>query len=55
MSNGARWIGLALTLLMFVFSTWMYLQTSDWVALVFAGGSFGYALFFLAAKKAGNP
>ena len=54
MSEGARWVGLALTLAMFVFSCWMYLQTGDWVALVFAGGSFGYALFFMAAKKNRN-
>ncbi len=58
MSEGARWLGLALTLAMFVFSCWMYRQTADWVALVFAGGSFAYALFFMAAKKhrrKGNP
>ncbi|TXS93026.1 hypothetical protein FV139_13835 [Parahaliea maris] len=51
MSQPARWLGLALTLAMFVFSSWMYLQTGDWVALVFAGGSFGYALFFMAAAN----
>lgn len=55
MSQGARWVGLVLTLLMFVFSIWMYLQTSDWVALVFAGGSFGYAVFFMAAKRRQSP
>lgn len=55
MSQGARWLGLVLTLAMFVFSSWMYLQTGDWVALVFAGGSFAYALFFIAAKRREAP
>ena len=31
---------------MFAFSAWMFLETGDWVALVFAGGSLAYGLFF---------
>ncbi len=31
---------------MFVFSAWMFLETGDWVALVFAMGSLAYGLFF---------
>ncbi len=31
---------------MFAFSSWMYVQTGDWVAAVFAVGSLGYGLFF---------
>ena len=36
MSNTGRLIGLVLTALLFAFSTWMYLQTGDWVAAFFA-------------------
>ncbi len=49
MSHTGRLIGLTLTAMMFAFSTWMYLQTGDWVAAVFALGSLGYGLFFLGA------
>ena len=45
-SPTARWLGLAATGLMLLFSTWIYLRTGDWVALVFAVGSFGYGIFF---------
>jgi hypothetical protein len=48
MSDNGRLLGLILTALMFAFSTWMYLQTGDWVAAVFALGSLGYGLFFLS-------
>jgi hypothetical protein len=48
MSNAARMIGLVLTAAMFAFSVWMFSQTGDWVAAVFAVGSLGYALFFLS-------
>tara|TARA_R110002110_G_scaffold66978_2_gene183157 strand:+ start:11677 stop:11796 length:120 start_codon:yes stop_codon:yes gene_type:complete len=33
---------------MFAFSVWMYLQTGDWVAALFAAGSLAYAGFFLS-------
>lgn len=42
----ARWLGLAATALMLVFSSWIYLRTGDWVALVFALGSLCYGIFF---------
>ena len=48
MSSTGRLIGLVLTAIMFAFSAWMYLQTGDWVAAVFALGSLGYGLFFLS-------
>jgi len=48
-------VGLILTAAMFAFSTWMYWRTGDWVALVFALGSFGYALFFLNAQVRSKP
>jgi len=47
MSKRAATTGLVLTAVMFAFSSWMYLQTGDWVAAVFALGSLGYGLFFL--------
>ena len=51
MSNSALYAGLALALLMFVFSSWMFIQSGDWVAAVFALGSVGYALFFFGRKQ----
>ncbi len=47
-SQTARTIGIVVTLAMLVFSGWMYLQTGDWVALVFAVFSLGYGVFFLS-------
>ena len=47
LSNTGRYIGLALTAAMFAFSSWVFLQTGDWVAAVFAAGSLAYGLFFL--------
>jgi type IV secretory pathway VirB2 component (pilin) len=47
-SQTARVIGIVVTLAMLVFSGWMYLQTGDWVALVFAAFSLGYGVFFLS-------
>ena len=47
MSGAGRMIGLAVAAAMFLFSSWMYLQTGDWVAVVFALGSLGYGLYFL--------
>ncbi len=54
MSNTGRLIGLVLTALMFAFSTWMYLQTGDWVAAIFALGSLGYGIFFLTTVSRGQ-
>lgn len=50
MSQTARAIGIVATLAMLVFSGWMYLQTGDWVALVFAVFSLGYGIFFLSVS-----
>lgn len=49
MSDTSRVIGLILCLGMLVLSTWMYVQTGDWVAAVFALGSVAYGVFFLAS------
>ncbi len=38
---------------MFVFSAWMFVQTSDWVALVFMVMSVGYGALFLARRRSG--
>ena len=46
MTPAGRLIGLTLTGAMFVFSAWMFQQSGDWVAAVFAAGSLGYGLFF---------
>ncbi len=54
MSQTARRLGLTITLAMLVFSSWMYWRTGDWVALLFAGGSVAYALFFFSANVEGN-
>ena len=51
MTNTAKYLGLAVALCMCVFSSWMYLQTGDWVAAVFALGSVAYALFFFGSKQ----
>lgn len=55
MSQTGRWIGLILTAAMLAFSTWIYLNTGDWVALVFAVGSFGYGVFFASTGLGGKP
>ena len=47
-SQTARAIGIVVTLAMLVFSAWMYLQTGDWVALLFAVFSLGYGVFFFS-------
>lgn len=51
MTTTGRTIGLVLTASMFVFSTWMYTQTGDWVAAVFAVGSLAYGLFFVGTAR----
>ena len=46
MTRTGKTIGMVATATMFAFSTWMYVQTGDWVAAVFALGSVAYGLFF---------
>ncbi|MEP5568118.1 MAG: hypothetical protein ABJN62_09820 [Halioglobus sp.] len=46
MSRTGKRLGLAATAVMFAFSTWMFQQTGDWVAAVFAVGSVAYGFFF---------
>jgi Mg/Co/Ni transporter MgtE len=41
-------VGLVATAVMFAFSAWMYQQSGDWVAAVFAVGSLAYGLFFFS-------
>jgi hypothetical protein len=47
-SGPARIIALVIAAAMFAFSTWMYMRTGDWVALVFALGSVAYGVFFFS-------
>lgn len=54
MSQAARMAGLVVTLLMLVFSGWMFLQTGDWVAMIFAAVSLGYGIFFLSVTPRGG-
>ncbi|MEH6636800.1 MAG: hypothetical protein V7700_14835 [Halioglobus sp.] len=54
MSKSGRLLGLALALVMLVFSGYMFLQTGDWVAAVFVLGSLGYALFFLSTARSNS-
>lgn len=51
MSNTGSVIALLLTAAMFAFSSWMFLQTGDWVAAVFAVGSLAYTVVFLGRLK----
>ena len=53
MSNTGRLVGLAAAALMFAFSAWMYLQTGDWVAALFALGSLAYGVFFMSRSGTG--
>lgn len=49
MSPAARIIALVIAAAMFVFSTWMYSRTGDWVAVVFALGSVAYGVYFFSS------
>lgn len=51
MSSNAKVLALLLSAAMFAFSGWMYIQTGDWVAAVFAVGSLGYGVFFIAFAR----
>ncbi len=43
-------IAVALSAGMFAFSTWIYTQTGDWVALVFMLVSAGYGVLFASGQ-----
>jgi hypothetical protein len=47
-------IALMVALAMFLFSSYMYIKTGDWVAAVFVVGSIGYALLFFLSSKNHN-
>ena len=49
MAPAARIIALAIAVAMFLFSTWMYTRTGDWVAAVFALGSVAYGVYFFTS------
>lgn len=51
MSSNAKLLALLLSAAMFAFSGWMYIQTGDWVAAVFAVGSLAYGVFFIAFAR----
>ena len=55
MSPTARLIGLIAAIAMLLFSAWMYLQTGDWVALIFILGSLGYIVLFLTTSTGRTP
>jgi hypothetical protein len=44
-------VALFLSAAMFAFSSWIYLETGDWVALVFALGSLAYGGYFATGVK----
>ena len=54
MSNFGRIIGLLAALAMLLFSSYLFLQTGDWVAAVFAAGSLGYMVFFYVIYPGGG-
>ncbi|MEH6588140.1 MAG: hypothetical protein V7720_16395 [Halioglobus sp.] len=51
MTKTGKAVGLVGTAAMFAFSVWMYQQTGDWVAAVFAIGSLAYGVFFYQQGK----
>jgi hypothetical protein len=51
----ARTLGLLAAVAMFVFSVYIFINTGDWVAAVFALGSLSYFVFFLAYYKGKTP
>lgn len=55
MSNVGRAIGLLLAITMFVGCMLVYRRTGDWVAAVFAVGSLGYCMFFIAGLRRKVP
>lgn len=55
MSAVSRVIALAVAVAMFLFSTWMYTRTGDWVAAVFALGSVAYGFYFFTSGRDGRP
>jgi len=54
MSSTARIIALVVAAAMFLFSTWMYSRTGDWVAVVFALGSVAYGIYFFSSGSDGR-
>ena len=48
-------LGLLVALGMFIFSVYMYIETADWVAGMFALGSLMYFVFFLLVYKGNKP
>ena len=54
MSGPARLVGLVVALAMLLFSSYIYLRTGDWVALVFIAGSLGYCVLFFSGLRGGG-
>jgi len=50
MSKFARIFGLIVAAVMAAFSAYMFLETGDWVAVVFFLGSVGYAVVFASTQ-----
>jgi hypothetical protein len=55
MFSPARILALVAALGLFFFSAYVYVNTGDWVAAVFAVGSLCYLVFFLTVYKRNNP
>ncbi len=53
-SRAGRFAGLAITGSMFIFSTYMYTRSGDWVAAFFAVGSLAYGIFFWQQGRGGS-
>lgn len=45
-----KFIAIGLSAGMFAFSAWVYVQTSDWVAMLFMVVSAGYGLLFASGQ-----
>ncbi len=51
-SNGwGQWAAVAVAVAMAGFSSYIFLRTGDWVALIFLLGSMAYAAFFIFYKR----
>jgi hypothetical protein len=51
MTKFARTLGAIIALVMGLASAYVYLNTGDWVAVIFFLGSLGYLLFFMIQRE----
>ena len=50
LSRTSRRVGILVAGIMFLFSAATYVNTGDWVAVVFAAGSVAYGVFFFSSS-----